>query len=175
MRKMRGADEVTKVLAQRLALGVASLFLLAGCGTSDDAVATDASPRTTASAVSSGAGPAATTAEAAATPAEATEPISDEALRAAVQGYSDGFLGGDPSAAYDYFSARCKERVSLSYFTGIVMAAGQVYGSALPITGYDAQISGDLARVTYGYDVPALDQTKEPWTREAGSWKQDDC
>jgi len=55
------------------------------------------------------------------------------------------------------------------------MAAGQVYGSALPITGYDARITGDLAQVTYAYDVPALDQTSEPWTREDGAWKQDDC
>ena len=55
------------------------------------------------------------------------------------------------------------------------MAAGQMYGSALPITAYDAQISGDLARVTYTYAVPALDQSAEPWTSEDGAWKQDDC
>ncbi|TYB39699.1 hypothetical protein FXF50_04790 [Micromonospora sp. AP08] len=51
----------------------------------------------------------------------------------------------------------------------------QMYGKAMPIKTFQAQISGDLARVTYTYDVPALNQNKEPWVREDGTWKQDDC
>jgi hypothetical protein len=100
---------------------------------------------------------------------------NDAELRAAVQAYSDGFLTGQPVEAYELFSARCKERLSLSYFTGLVIAAKGAYGSALPIQSFDAEISGDLARVTYTYDVSALDQTAEPWSFEDGQWRQDDC
>jgi hypothetical protein len=57
----------------------------------------------------------------------------------------------------------------------MLAAAKQVYGKALPIKSFDAQISSDLARATYTYDVPALNQTKEPWVREGGAWKEDDC
>jgi hypothetical protein len=45
----------------------------------------------------------------------------------------------------------------------------------LPIVSYDAQVSGDHARVTYTYDVAALNQDAEPWVREEGFWKTDDC
>ncbi|RAO46713.1 hypothetical protein ONO86_03249 [Micromonospora noduli] len=89
--------------------------------------------------------------------------------------YSDAFLDAKPTVAYDLFSARCKDRLALSEFTGMLTAAKQVYGKALPLKSFDSQISGDLARVTYTYDVPALNQIKEPWVREGGKWKQDDC
>jgi hypothetical protein len=159
-----------KAIAQRLTLGVLSLTLLVGCGgTEDDGAAQQSTAAAAASTTPSTTAPPETTAAVAATA------TSDDALRAAVQGYSDGFLGGDPAMAYDYFSTRCQAKVSLAYFTGIVMAAKVTYGSALPITSYDAQVSGDLARVTYAYDVPALNQTDEPWSRESGAWKQDDC
>jgi hypothetical protein len=70
---------------------------------------------------------------------------------------------------------RCAEQTSLSYFTGIVTAAKALYGASLPIKDYDAEVAGNLARVTYTYDVPALSQTREPWSREDGAWKLDDC
>jgi hypothetical protein len=108
------------------------------------------------------------------TPRPSASPGRDE-LRAAVQAYSDAFPDGRATAAYDMFTARCKQRITRSQFTGIVQAAKQLYGKALPIKTYSAEVSGNLARVTYTYDVPALDQTKEPWTRENGVWKQDDC
>ncbi|WP_157743024.1 hypothetical protein [Micromonospora coriariae] len=102
-------------------------------------------------------------------------PDGQEELRQAVLAYSDAFLDAKPTVAYDLFSARCKDRVTLSEFTGMLTAAKQMYGKAMPLKSFDAQISGDLARVTYTYDVPALNQTKEPWVREDGKWKQDDC
>lgn len=101
---------------------------------------------------------------------------SEEAkLRQAVVAYSDAFLDAKPTAGYELFSARCKERAALSEVTGMLTAAKQMYGKAVPIKSFEAQISGDLARVTYTYDVPALNQNKEPWVREDGKWKQDDC
>jgi len=36
-------------------------------------------------------------------------------------------------------------------------------------------LSGSLARVTYTYDQPAIDQSQQPWTFEDGSWQYDSC
>ncbi|WP_205650612.1 nuclear transport factor 2 family protein [Actinoplanes solisilvae] len=96
-------------------------------------------------------------------------------LRQAVQAYSDAFLTGDATTAYGLLSERCRKRTSLSTFTGIVSAAEQMYGSALPFESYSAKESDDLARVTYTYSIKAINQEAEPWTREAGNWHQDDC
>lgn len=49
------------------------------------------------------------------------------------------------------------------------------YGARIPISSYEANISDDIALVTYTYDVPALNQTSEPWVREGDAWKNDDC
>ena len=154
-------------IAHRLALGAAALGLLAGCGGQAGADSRTDTPGTAAAANDA--------AESTTAPTEASTSAPEDDLRVAVQTYSDGFLGGDPTLAYDYFSGRCKEKVSLSYFTGIVMAAKVTYGSVLPIMSYDAHVSGDLARVTYTFEVPALNQDAEPWVREAGLWKTDDC
>jgi hypothetical protein len=151
-------------IAQRLTLAAAGLGLLVGCGVQAHAERLTDSPATRETA-----GPTTTA------PSGTNAPAPSDELRLAVQGYSDGFLGGDPTVAYQYFSARCKEKVSLSYFTGIVAAAKTTYGNVLPIVSYDAQVSGDLARVTYTYDVGALNQEAEPWVREEGLWKTDDC
>ena len=37
------------------------------------------------------------------------------------------------------------------------------------------EMSGDVARVSYGVGMPKFDQKQEPWTREAGVWSYDDC
>jgi hypothetical protein len=125
--------------------------------------------------------------ESAASPAEQATPAEEPSqrvssherskpeLRRAVRRYSDAFLNGDAIEAYSMFSARCKERTSLSYFTGVVTAAEDLYGAALTIETYRAKVSGDFARVSYTFPVPALNQTQEPWVRERGKWRQDDC
>lgn len=141
-----------------------AVLALAACGGEPSPPA--AAQSTAPAAVSSQPSPAASS---------APSPEMDAELRAAVQTFSDGFLAGQPVEAYELFSARCQDRVSLSYFTGLVTAAKLTYGSALPLRSYQAQVSGDLARVTYTYDVPALNQTDEPWAREGGQWRQDDC
>jgi hypothetical protein len=45
----------------------------------------------------------------------------------------------------------------------------------LPVRSFVAEVSGDLARVTYTYDLKAINQDAEPWVREDGKWKEDDC
>ncbi|MCO1597642.1 hypothetical protein M8C17_21045 [Micromonospora sp. RHAY321] len=128
-----------------------------------------------AAASSTSAAPSAVAPPSAAASPTAQAPDGQKELRQAVLAYSDAFLDAKPTVAYDLFSARCKDRVTLSEFTGMLAAAKQIYGKAMPLKTFDAQISGDLARATYTYDVPALNQTKEPWVREDGKWKQDDC
>ncbi|WP_431878295.1 hypothetical protein [Micromonospora marina] len=152
----------------RKSMIVMPLFLLSLTACGSDADKPEASPSSTSPA------PAATVAEAAASPT--AQAAGEEAeLGQAVVAYSDAFLDGKPTVGYELFSARCKERVTLSEFTGMLTAAKQMYGKAMPLKTFEAQISGDLARVTYTYDVPALNQNKEPWVREDGKWKQDDC
>lgn len=153
----------------RKALIVMPLFVLslAACGSNAD------KPETSPSSTSPT--PAAAVASEAAPSPSAQAPSEEAELRQAVVAYSDAFLDAKPTVGYELFSARCKERVTLSEFTGMLTAAKQMYGKAMPIKTFEAQISGDLARVTYTYDVPALNQNKEPWVREDGKWKQDDC
>jgi hypothetical protein len=100
---------------------------------------------------------------------------SATALRTAVQAYSDAYLTGKSSTAYALLSARCRKRMSNSAFSALTSAAETTYGSALPIRSFDAEVSGDLARVTYTYDLKAINQDAEPWVREDGKWKEDDC
>jgi hypothetical protein len=104
------------------------------------------------------------------------QPDPSVELRKRVQAYSDAYLTGEPVKAYAILSQRCHERLTLSYFTGIVTAASDQYGTALPVASFDAQISGDLARATYTYQAaPELNQDAEPWVREGGAWREDDC
>lgn len=98
----------------------------------------------------------------------------DDDLRQAVEAYSEAFLTGDADVGYVLYSQRCKHRVSKERFVLLTTMAAEIYGP-LPITSYAAEISGDFARVTYTFDVSELDQETEPWVRELGQWRQDDC
>jgi hypothetical protein len=97
------------------------------------------------------------------------------ALKDAVQAYSDAYLSGNGDAAYTLLSRRCQDRWSKSDFSDLVEQAGQQYGSPLHVTSFNADIAGDLARVTYTFTVAAINQNAEPWVRENGDWHEDDC
>lgn len=99
----------------------------------------------------------------------------EEALRKAVTSYSNAYLTGDADTAYAQLSARCVNRTTVTEFAELVSAAETAYGSALPLATYSANISGDLARVTYTYADATINQESEPWVKESGKWKQDDC
>ncbi|SDT74256.1 nuclear transport factor 2 family protein [Actinoplanes derwentensis] len=151
--------------------GIAICALVAGCGGQ-----TDAADGTRSAAAGETSVPAAGTAASSDTASPTAVAVdAQNELKAAVQAYSDAFLTGDPKAAYELLSQRCRKRHSLAEFTSIVSAAEQMYGSALPIETFSAQVSGDLARVTYTYSVKAINQDSEPWAREQESWRQDDC
>ncbi len=100
----------------------------------------------------------------------------DGRLRKAVEAYSDAYLAGDADAGYALLSQRCQHRIGKAEFAAMTAMAADVYGgTALPMTSYTAHRSGDLARVTYTYATSDLDQESEPWVREHGQWRQDDC
>jgi hypothetical protein len=112
-------------------------------------------------------------------PAEApaaNDPDSDEAeLEAAVRGYSRAFLGGEANVAWDLLSARCRDRLSKHEFAGAVTMAPDLYGGAVLEELVIEELSGNLARVTYQYDIAEISQDREPWAFEDARWKNDDC
>lgn len=96
-------------------------------------------------------------------------------LTKAVQDYSDAYLGGRAEDAHRLLSKRCQARVSSSTLAAATAEAQRLYGSAR-MTGLTVdRLEGSLARVTYRYDDPAIDQESEPWAKEDGQWRQDDC
>lgn len=108
---------------------------------------------------------------------KAVAPAGDErpALTQAVRAYSDAYLGGRADIAHGLLTERCQERVTLPMLVTATAEAKRLYGGA-HMTMLDVdQIEGSLARVTYRYDVPAIDQQSEPWAKENGHWRQDDC
>lgn len=109
------------------------------------------------------------------TPSPSATPDAAAPLRRAVTAYSAAFLGGDGDAAYRLLSERCKARTSREAMGSMTASAKKTYGEQPIKTLTVDSLAGDLARVTYTYSVPALNQTKEPWVREAGQWHEDDC
>ena len=97
------------------------------------------------------------------------------ALEDSVRAYSDAYLGGNVDPAWDLLSERCQDRLSRPQFNGLVAGAEQLYGDAELQKIEVDELSGVLARVTYTFDDPRLDQMMEPWSFEAGSWRIDDC
>lgn len=99
----------------------------------------------------------------------------EDPLRKAVQRYSDAYLAGDAGTAYSLLSGRCQNRVSRSAFSELARGAKKLYGAKQPLKTFKADINGTQARVTYTYSVSAINQTGEPWVKESGEWRQDDC
>lgn len=101
---------------------------------------------------------------------------ADSGLKKAVTAYSDAFLTGDADTAHALMSKRCQARLPLDEFGTVVASAAQQYGDALDLDTFKASEDGDRATVTYTYaDSPELGQTDEPWVREDGGWRTDDC
>lgn len=110
-------------------------------------------------------------------PTTTSSPTTDDraALLAAVMAYSTAYFKPDPAAGYALLSARCKASISRSEYAGLLSAAVAQYGHQ-EVAGVTVdQLSGGLARVSYTYSVPGLDQHRQPWAREGGAWKYDGC
>ena len=105
-------------------------------------------------------------------PATATQ---DQPLRAAVQAYSDAYLGGDGATAFNLQSARCQQTIGLQQMTSLASAAKSIYG-VLPLTSFMVDSNSvSTATVTYTYAVAKMDQSDQRWVLQGGSWKYDGC
>ncbi|KUJ68065.1 hypothetical protein ACZ90_22760 [Streptomyces albus subsp. albus] len=97
-----------------------------------------------------------------------------EALEKSVRDYTAALFGGDASG-YDLVSQRCQAELSRDQYKAMSEQAHNDYGSLTIKTIKVDQISGDMARVSYGVGVPQFERKGQPWTREDGTWRWDAC
>ncbi|WP_377273703.1 hypothetical protein [Peterkaempfera sp. SMS 1(5)a] len=97
------------------------------------------------------------------------------ALEDAVRAYSDAYFKPDAAAAYRMLSTRCSAKIDQQVYKAQLDAAVKTYGHQDIKSVTVNQRSDDLARVSYNYSVPALDQAGQPWVRENGIWRYDAC
>jgi hypothetical protein len=96
-------------------------------------------------------------------------------LTKAVQDYTAKLFKGDASG-YDLVSARCKAQYTHDEWTTLAKQGHHDYGSQVATDIHIDELSGNLARVTYGAGhIPAMDRTAQPWAREGGQWRWDGC
>jgi hypothetical protein len=144
------------------ALAVLAALTLAGCSSSSSGSDDDA--------------PAPGTAAATGRPAAGKAASSDkDALTAAVKAYSAAYFKPDPDAGYALLSKRCRAQIgSEAYRTALTQAVSTYGHQAVKSVTVDS-LAGDMARVSYTYGVPALNQKGQPWVREGGDWRYDSC
>lgn len=113
------------------------------------------------------------------TPTAAPSPKVDPEranLDKAVRAYSAAYFKPDGAAAYAALSKRCQDKAGdADIFAAIVDTAAKAYGKQEIQTLTIDQLAGDMARVTYTYAVPKLNQQSQPWAREGGAWRYDGC
>ncbi|MBM7088111.1 hypothetical protein JTP67_06000 [Streptomyces sp. S12] len=122
--------------------------------------------------------PAPATTSAPASPAEPSGGTGDgaNAVEAAVKTYTDAYFAGEASTAHGMLSERCRKEINPLLFGETVRQASKEHGPDHPATDVRAEVSGDLARVSYKVKgLPSLDQAQQPWAREGGDWKYDAC
>ncbi|MFC0602000.1 nuclear transport factor 2 family protein [Streptomyces palmae] len=96
------------------------------------------------------------------------------ALEQSVRDYTKALFTGDASG-YALLSERCKKELTKEQFVTMGEQAHNDYGSLTVKNIKVDQISGDMARVSYGVGVPQFEQKAQSWTREAGTWRWDAC
>lgn len=144
----------------RTALAASLLALLTGCSGASEKPRANGDNAVTTSSV---------------TQADLNNDADRASLRSAVESYSSAYLSGDAERARALLSARCQQRISLDELRALATGAKGLYGTAKMTSFEITTLSGPLARVTYRYDVPAIDQLDEPWARQDGQWRNDDC
>lgn len=140
------------------AIGAAALLTLTACSSSSDDKAEPPAPTGDVK-----------------LPPEASQIPDKAALTKAVQDYTTKLFAGDASG-YDLVSARCKAQYSHDEWTDLAVQGHHDYGSQVATDIHIDELSGNLARVTYGAGhIPAMDREKQPWVREGGVWHWDGC
>lgn len=105
----------------------------------------------------------------------ATGGATQSALKAAVYRYTSTLLGGSPDAAFAMLSKRCQVDIGRQTYVQEAKAGAALY-KGLTLTSYSVdQFAPPVARVTYGTQASALDQTNQPWRYENGAWRWDNC
>ncbi|MBP5930182.1 hypothetical protein F3K39_19135 [Streptomyces sp. LBUM 1479] len=116
---------------------------------------------------------------------KATAPVNEQksvakdddkaALESSVRSYTKALFSGDGATGYKLLSARCKQEMTAAQFQTMSDQGHNDYGSLEIKTISVDQISGDLARVSYGVGVPQFERKAQPWAREDGVWRWDAC
>lgn len=83
-------------------------------------------------------------------------------LEAAVRVYSEAYLDGQGSKAYDVLSQRCQARLGPAEMRVLTDAAQAQYGNQTISSLTVDTLAGTLARVSYTYPDPAINQSAEP-------------
>ncbi|MFM9595742.1 hypothetical protein ACKI1J_24220 [Streptomyces scabiei] len=96
-------------------------------------------------------------------------------LEASVRAYTKALFSGDGPTGYKLLSERCKKEMTPAQFQTMADQGHNDYGSLEIKTISVDQISGDLARVSYGVGVPQFERKAQPWAREDGTWRWDAC
>lgn len=97
------------------------------------------------------------------------------ALTKAITDYTALLFEGDP-AGYTYLSTRCKIDMTKYEWAVLAKKGHHDYGSQKATNITVDQLSGNLARVSYGAgNIPAMNRKGQPWTRENGTWRWDAC
>lgn len=96
-------------------------------------------------------------------------------LEASVRAYTKALFSGDGKTGYNLVSERCKQEMTAAEFQTLSEQGHNDYGSLEIKTISVDQISGDLARVSYGVGVPQFERKAQPWSREDGTWRWDAC
>jgi hypothetical protein len=156
-----------------LAAGALLLAALTGCSSTDD----DGTPAP--STTASPSAPQEPSSGASTTPPPATsgapgDPTDD--LEQAVKDYTAAYFAGEASTAHRMLSERCRDQINELMFGASVKQAAEEYGPDHPATDVQAEVSGELARVSYKVEgLPKFDQSQQPWTLEGDAWKYDAC
>ncbi|MEV6386235.1 hypothetical protein AB0M31_43295 [Streptomyces sp. NPDC051773] len=104
-------------------------------------------------------------------------------LEAAVRAYNAAYFANDPDTAHGMVSARCQKQITpagMALLTERAEQTEQAIGDSEPkdVKRFEVDeisASGDEARVSYGVGIPKFDHKQEPWVREGGVWRYDDC
>lgn len=108
-------------------------------------------------------------------PSTTPTPAAAAALEQAIRDYTAALFSGD-ARGYDHVSARCRRQMTKGVWVAMAEEAHQQYGSQKATGIHVDQLSGDLARVSYGAGkIPQFEREGQSWTREGGTWRWDAC
>lgn len=103
------------------------------------------------------------------------KPTDTAPLEQAVEDYTAALFSGDANG-YSLVSARCKKQMPETEWVEMAETAHQQYGAQKATNVKVDQMSGDLARVSYGAgNIPQFNRESQSWTREDGTWRWDAC